>query len=882
MALYSAKSITELNFRAIRRRAARAVSPAVAAFALAAATAVLAGPLAAQVPTPLPQRPAGVSDQQVQQAIQQRGLGDQIRQRIQQSGLTPDQIRARLRSAGYSENLVDAYLAPAQPGQAAPTPTLEVLRAATTLGFADFVLADTTQILRDSLRLDRGDSLLLDSLGLDPAIDSIPSQRDSLGVIRLDTVATLRLADRLRRPRVFGLDVFRRTTNQFAPVAAGPVDAGYRIGAGDELVLILSGDVEAAHALSVARDGYVVVPQVGQLFVANLTLGQLKELLTARVGRVYASVRPPNPTTRLDVTVSRLRVNQVFVVGEVARPGAYGVSAAGTVMNALYQAGGLNERGDFRAVRVMRGGRAVQTLDLYDYLLRGDVRSDVRLEQGDVVFIPPAARRVLVTGSVVRPALYDLAEGETLSDLIAMAGGLQADARVDRVQVDRILPPAERRAGGRDRTQVDLDLRADSAAVLAPGDRVTVYAVTRAVRDRVVIRGNVWRPGPYQRAAGMRLSTLIAEAGGLKPDTYGGRAHILRLLPDSTRQLIAADLSAVAPQGAPGPAGAPAGAVAGAPQPDPELMEFDEVTVYSRTEFRPQRQITVFGEVQRPGVFPFRDSMTLRDAVIIAGGLRDNAYLMEAQVSRLPEARQGDALAVSLTVPMDSSYVLDLTGYLRRPVGQRAPEAYLHPYDNIFIRRVPGWELQRNVVIVGEVRFPGRYTLLRRDEHLRSVIERAGGLTPEAYVGGLQLVRSDARTGRIGIDLERVMRDSTYRDNLILLAGDSLYVPQFQSVVRVDGAVNSPVAVAWVPNRNAGWYVDRAGGFARRADKRRTYVVQPNGGVERRSAAVLPGARVVVPEIPPGEERTNWLAIIGGITSILTSTLTIIVVAQRL
>lgn len=224
----------------------------------------------------------------------------------------------------------------------------------------------------------------------------------------------------------------------------------------------------------------------------------------------------------------------------------------------------------------------------------------------------------------------------------------------------------------------------------------------------------------------------------------------------------------------------------------------------------------------------------------------------------------------------------DPTSYLRRPVSARGAEPRLEPYDNVFIRRVPGFSLQRNVVISGEVRFPGRYTIQRTDERVRDLVNRAGGFTQAAYVRGTQLHRAVGRAGRVGIDLEHVMRDAAFRDNLVLLAGDSLYVPQYQPVVQVEGAVNSHVAVAYVPNRNASYYVDRAGGTTRRADGRRTYIVQPNGAVQTRGNRVEPGARVVVPEKPADGQATNWGAVATTLMASLASLLSIIVLAKQL
>jgi len=861
---------------------------------LVAAGLIWGGTAAAQQ---LPQRPANVSDQQLQQYIQQQGLGDQVRQRIQESGLTADQIRARLRSAGYPENLIDQYLQQPAPGQSAPTPTADMLRAVTALGLGDFVrLGDTLGLSRDSVQLTRGDSLLLDSLGLRIGVDSVPTRRDSLGILRLDSAATFRLADRLRRPRVFGLDVFRNATTQFNTVSGGPVDPDYRIGPGDDLVLIVTGEVEAAYELPVTREGFIVIPQVGQVSVANLTMDELRQVLFSRLSRVFSGIkRGPGATTQFQVSVSRVRTIQVFLTGEVARPGSYAVSALGTVTNALYQAGGPTERGDFRSVRVMRGGQLIQTLDLYDYLLNGNTHGDIRLEQGDVIFVPTRSLRVAIQGLVVRPALYDLAPHQGLRELIQMAGGLLPEAYTGRAQIERVLPPDQRQAGGRDRTVLDVDLdsvlaHGARAFPLEPDDRITIFSVTRDLRNTVVIKGNVWRPGTYQLDPGMTLSRLIAEAGGLKPDTYRRRAHILRLEPDSTRRLIAVSLAGIPAVGAPdsGESDAPQTAPdldAGSPAQDPLIQEFDEITVYSKTSFRPSRQIAVYGAVQQPRVMAFTDSMSLRDAIMMAGGLRDEAYLLEAEISRIPDPaqRQQGQLATTIRVPLDSTYVLDPTAYFRRATGAATtPRVTLEPYDNVFIRRVPEWELQRNVVLAGEVVFPGRYTITRLGERVRDVIERAGGFTPAAYVEGAQFYRVEGHAGRIGIDLARVMKDSTFRDNLILFAGDSLFVPEYQPVVSVEGGVNSPVSVAYVPGRAASYYIDRAGGFSRRADKGRTYVVQPNGAVETRRVDVQPGARVVVPEVPLGEEKTNWAVILGSVATILTSALTIVLVVQRL
>ncbi|HKC39050.1 MAG TPA: SLBB domain-containing protein, partial [Gemmatimonadales bacterium] len=385
---------------------------------------------------------------------------DAIRQRIRESGLSADQIRARLRASGYPESLLDAYLgngaspAGAQPG----TAELSAIQA---LGFGP--LGGSQQGLDTGTIRWRGDTLAFKS-------------------------------------NVFGVDVFRRSTTQFLPLLAGPVPPDYHLGPRDVLVLILTGDVELAYTLQVTREGFVFIPQVGQVFVNNLTLSQLRDVLYTRLGRVYSGVRRgANATTRFDISVANVRANQIFVVGEVAQPGAYQISSLGTVLTALYAAGGVIERANMRRIEVQRLGKAVASLDLYDYLLRGDTRSDIRLETGDVVFVPVHETRVQMSGAVIRPGIYELKTGEQLGDLLAASGGFRADAALQRVTVHRILAAAERGPGRAPRAALDVALAVaapapagdgqgtshGSAALGAPGVRVPALALMDG--DSVVV-----------------------------------------------------------------------------------------------------------------------------------------------------------------------------------------------------------------------------------------------------------------------------------------------------------------------------------------------------------------------------------------------------------
>jgi protein involved in polysaccharide export with SLBB domain len=832
--------------------------------AVAVALIGLASPLAAQVPE-LPNAQS-LPPEMVQQLLQQRPeMAQQLRDRLGTSGLTPDQVRERLRASGYPENMLDSYLggggAPGAAG-AGGAPTASTFEAMRALGALSPKEADSLKAMQDSL------FALADSIenGL---------------IFRRDTV------DMANRPlRIFGLDVFRRRGREFQPALGGPVDPSYVLGPGDQLVLILTGDVEQVNNLTVTREGFVVIPQVGQQYVANLTLGQLEEQLYSRLGRVYSGVRKgPNARTRFQLSISKLRTIQVYVTGEVQRPGSYQVSAGGSVLASLYAAGGPTDRGSLRRVEVKRGVKSVGALDLYDYLLRGENNTAVSLASGDVLFVPPHGARVKVTGEVLRPAIYELKPDETLRDLLAYAGGYTESALTTRLQIHRVLPPGARGEPGRDRVVVDVASDGMRSGVVPPygveaGDSVVVFPVGDRTRAVVRVKGNVWTAGAIGFTPGMKLSEALRLAGGPKPDTYLGQVLVSRLRPDSTRFQLRSTLADST----------------GRPTEDLLLQEDDEISVFSRSDFRGERFVVVTGAVRKPGRLPYREGMTLRDALLEASGLRVDAYLKEAEVARLPRDRSAGQVATTLRVPLDSTYVFDRApdGTYLGPPGLPAPaggasEFALEPYDNVLVLAQPQWELQRLVAITGQVNFPGNYALASRTERLTDLIARAGGLTSEAYPTGVELYRTQKDQGRIGVDLPRALEDPAYHDNLILIGGDSVHIPEYNPVVQVRGAVNAPVAVTWVRGKDVDFYVQAAGGYTERADKGRAFVTQPSGKLESvKRRVILPdskpqplaGGVIQVPERSP-KTGPGTLAVVGSIATILTAFATVLIAAKQ-
>ncbi|HZF74037.1 MAG TPA: SLBB domain-containing protein, partial [Gemmatimonadaceae bacterium] len=401
---------------------------------------------------------------QAQQMLQNNpALLQQLRQRIMTSGLTPDQVRARLRAEGYPENLLDAYL----PGSSASAsdsslPDEDVYSAITRLGIADTAEVDMIRcgITADSLQVP--DTL---SNGMLDTTFNARRRTDRRAMLRSRCIAQEdSITHGLRNGAnvdsgfvIFGLDFFRNRSTAFNPNLSGPVDASYKINPGDQLALILTGDVEQSYSLPVTREGFIVIPQVGQVYVNNLTLGELENALYARLGRVYSGVRRgPGATTHFYVTPARLGSNQIYVTGDVLRPGSYRISSAATALTALYAAMGPADNGSLRDILVRRAGSPADTLDVYDYLLNGNTTHDVRLNNGDLVFVPVHGPRVRVVGEVTRPATYEIRRGETLADALRFAGGFTATAARRRVQIERIIPPEQRTPGGRDRVVTEV------------------------------------------------------------------------------------------------------------------------------------------------------------------------------------------------------------------------------------------------------------------------------------------------------------------------------------------------------------------------------------------------------------------------------------------
>jgi protein involved in polysaccharide export with SLBB domain len=845
---------------------ARAVR--VARGLLASLLLALALPAGARAQTP----------QDLQQIAAQHGVTlthAQILQRIRESGMTREQARAKLQAMGYPPGLADAYFDAMANGTQVPE------------GFAGDSV--TQALVRIGLASPVADTIPTALPGAVPPPDRAPVPVDSTAVSGLP---------------IFGRDLFTRTSSEFQPVTTGPVDPDYRLGPGDQVVLVLTGDVQASYSLNVTREGSIVIPEVGQMFVNGLTMEQLEDRLYGRLGQVYASVaRGASAGTHFQVSLGQLRTNQVYLIGEVERPGAYQVSAVASVFNALYDAHGPSRDGSFRHIEVRRGGKVVQTVDLYDYLLHGDSRQDLRLEQGDVIFVPVAGKQVGIEGAVRRPALYEMLPDEGLADLLLFAGRAEAGAIVDRVQIDRILPPDARRPGV-DRVLIDVDasdlVRGQGRNVaLADGDLVHLFSVSAQRYNRLTLTGEVNRPGIYEWSPGSTLWQLVDRASGLAPQAYTARAHIYRLnLADGTRTLIRTPLLSDA---------------SGRRIADVPLADRDSVVIYSRAELVNPRTISIDGLVKNPGIYALADGMTVRDLILAAGGFAPGADRTRAEVARQADiTTRTDTTARSFWVSLDETAPLAAAPAAGgNPILLAAPaaaagaaptpgpagdapnwaptadELVLQDRDRVFVRRAEGYEPARIVHIRGQVAHPGDYVLETRDERLLDLINRTGGLTPQANQSGLRVVRQGEP---VGTDLAAALRDPQSRYNLVLEAGDSTSVPENNPTVLVRGAVAFESRVLYEPGKNLNFYVSQAGGYSNQADKGRVSVTYQNG--ERATVSkfmfhhstpkIEPGATILVPSKPENGRSFDWDQFLARTMSVISTTVAVLIAAERL
>ena len=653
---------------------------------------------------------------------------------------------------------------------------------------------------------------------------------------------------------IFGHDIFAGGALTFEPNENLATPESYQLGPGDELLIEIFGYSEGSYSKTISPEGTINISQIGQVQLGGLTIKEAKEKLRRALVNKYASVGGSKPNSTISISLRNIRTIQVNVMGEVEMPGTFRLSPFATVFNALYNAGGVTEEGSMRAIKVIRGGVQIATVDVYGYLFNGRSDSDITLKEGDVVIVPTYVNLVHALGSVKRPMYYELAEGETLSDLVQYAGGYTNNAHRDDIRVIRYAGP--------EREIRTVKAEAAPSFVMKDGDEVFVESSMDRFANRVEIKGAVFRPGMFELGGDIAtVRQLVRAAGGLKEDAFTGRAVIVREKDDLTFETLSVDL---------------AGIVAGKAN-DVALRKNDVLVISSNKDMVDPGTMTINGYVQNPGVFPFAANTTVEDLILLAGGLLDGASTARVDVARRvvdPASLQPlDEIGETFSFPLKDGLVVD--------GGERFT---LEPYDVVSVRKSPAFRTQSFVRVEGEVAFPGEYVLLSEGERVSDLIKRAGGATKQAFVRGGTLTRtmseeeanvqnsiraiSQNKTSRdtlnidvlrkgdkftVGIELDKAIERPGSEFDPILREGDRIFVPELQNTVRISGNVLYPNTVTFVPGKPIAYYVSAAGGYGFRAKRNKTYVVYQNGNVRRAgvaSAKIEPGCEIVVPTKP--------------------------------
>lgn len=663
--------------------------------------------------------------------------------------------------------------------------------------------------------------------------------------------------------KVFGRDIFNNSNLTFEPSLniATPVD--YRLGPGDQLVIEVWGASQANITQKVTPDGYITIPDVGPIQVNGLTVQAASNKIRAKLSKIYSGMGTTNVDLSTDVKVSlgQIRTIQVNIMGEVAQPGTYALSSFSTVFHALYKAGGISQLGSLRNIKVVRGGRTVATVDVYDYILHGRSHSDIRLQEGDVILASPYDALVLVKGKIKRPMYYEMKRTESIRTLIDYAGGFTNDAYTSAVTVER--------NDEKERTICSVDDMNYGVFKVKDGDVVSVGAILDRYNNRIEIKGAVYRPGFYE--LGKEISTvrdLITKADGLLEDAFTNRAVLHRENLDKTLEIISVNVKGVLD----------------GTEPDITLQRNDVLFIPSKYDLEAKGTVEISGEVYSPGIFPYAENTKLEDLIIMAGGLTESASKVRVDIAR----RLNDPNSTKKQKEISKMFSFAVKDGF---VVEGDPGFILEPYDQVFVRRSPGYTPKVNVSITGEVEFEGSYALNERNERLSDLIAHAGGLTGFAYLKGARLERqlkeeeylqakelltmvasnnqisgndsiiipAVSRTYTVAIDLEKIMSNPHSSLDPVLQDGDAVIIPQLMTTVQVTGSVRKPNSVVYNPDMKLKDYISEAGGYAERARKSGTFILYPNGHIKelgRNASAkeIVGGAKIIVPQ----KGRSQW------------------------
>ena len=717
--------------------------------------------------------------------------------------------------------------------------------------------------------------------------DSVDTQRVNT---ELDEVRTKqndypRIEDEQDSIKVFGRDIFRNANLTFEPSMNIATPVNYRLGPGDQLQIEVWGASEANITQKVTPDGYISIPDVGPVNVNGLTVQAATNRIKAKLSQIYSGMNSSNVnlSTHVKVSLGQIRTIQVNIMGEVARPGTYALSSFSTVFHALYKAGGMSKMGSLRNIKVVRGGRTVATVDVYDYIINGRSHSDIRLQEGDVILASPYDALVLIKGKVKRPMYYEMKSSESIRTLIGFAGGFSNDAYRGAVTVDR--------NNTKERTVATVDDMNYGVFKVKDGDVVSVGEILDRYDNRIEVKGAVYRPGYYELGKDIQtVKDLIEKADGLLEYAFTNRAVLHRENDDKTLEVISLNVKAI---------------IDGT-EADVTLHKNDVLFIPSKYDLEQKGTLEIRGEVYKPNVFPYAANTKLEDLIIMAGGLTESASTVRVDVTRRIIDRKGTKkqkeIAQTFSFGVKDGFVVE---------GE--PGFVLEPYDQVFVRRSPGYSEKVNVTVSGEVEFEGDYSLNVRNERLSDVLEKAGGLTEFAYIEGARLERQMtpeeykqaqelmdmvasnnkvsgndsivvpqvSRTYPVGIDLKEILANPHSAIDPVLQDGDVIVIPQYMTTVSVSGSVRKPNSVVYDPKMKLKDYISEAGGYAERARKSGTFILYPNGHIKelgRNASAkdIMGGSKIIVPQ----KGRSQWN--LGTTLSTITTSVSMLAVIASL
>lgn len=665
----------------------------------------------------------------------------------------------------------------------------------------------------------------------------------------MDVIAT-EITDEAGGKRVFGRNIFTSRNLTFAPSSNLPTPTNYRLGPGDEVIIDIWGTNQATIRQTISPEGYINIDDIGLVNLNGMTVKEADSFMRRKLGQIY-SVDGEDAKSEIKLTLGNIRTIQVNLMGEVAVPGTYYLSAFSNLYHALYRAGGVSELGSLRDIQLFRNGKKIATVDVYEFILEGKSPDDIMLEEGDIIVVPTYEQLVDITGNVKRPMFYEMKDGETVKDVIGYAGGFTGDAYKANIRMVR--------QNGIEYQVYTIDEPEYALFRTMDGDVLTVGAMLDRFANRIEIKGAVYRPGIYQLGNGIStVSQLIAKADGLKGDAFTNRAILHREREDLSLEIIQVDVKGIINGTA----------------PDIALAKNDVLYIASEYDLKDQGHITVSGEVARPGTYVYADNTTIEDVIMLAGGLLESASTAKIDVSRRVKnpasTEQTDSVSQFFSFSFKDGYLLDGEAGFR-----------LEPYDEVVVRKSPGYDTQRNVRVTGEVVFPGTYTLTRKEERLSDLVRKSGGLTQWAYVKGARLQRriiGEERTRMqstlevldsardsisierldlgewyfVGIDLQAALENPGSDADLVLREGDVLGVPEYINTVKISGNVMYPNTVTYNPGMSVRDYVTQAGGYGYRSKKSKAYIVYLNGTVARAKRlsknVVEPGCEIVIPQ----------------------------------